>query len=576
MATNEQWAQLFERVVGRKATPEEFMKGKSFDFDPKRIREIAGLDVAEVKMETAPVQTPTPAQVWLQAFEQEYGRKPSPQEFQEGKETGFALPVVHQNEQPQQAPVIEDSIPEQPHAIPSLVSQDPIVEASELEQSTMSSTLAPLPPKKPFPVKKLVGILAGLLVLAGLVAGFFYMKSQTGYDATIDRFIAAINDDDYSAVAKQLSEGKKKWTKDEAKNFVDYLEDHKVDINAELQKIAESNGKSTFSDEQGNKLLGLTEKGKKFGIFPEYQIKTYPLTVVAETNLDGVKIDGKALEKNKKVKLGEFNFAEKNFSVEGKTSLTTINEDFKVELNQAKDNEIAFSLMSGKRKLEVSIPEVTAPKDIKVTVNGKGIGSGSNVEVEALDNQELEVLAQFSLGNGTFTTEKATLIAKPKETRLEVPLTISADVKKKLADIEKAQAAKAEEAKELEKSKTEIKDFLLNWRRELFDSIRARNNYFASYYDTNSEAYKSMEQFVTGSGEDSVAGSKIDYYSSQSFDVTDVTKTGADTYVAQATGEFMSYYTDSRSAKKFSRRYVITLRKNGSSYVITGYEQHER
>lgn len=516
MVTKEKWAQLFEQVVGRKATPEEFLKGKSSDFDLKKIREIAGLGTPEVKVESVQAQAPNPP--------------------------------------------TEAAVSEPPAS----------------ESTYVTSTLTPLPPKKPFPVKKLLGVLAGLLVIAGLVAGFFYMKSQTGYDVAIDKFISAINDDDYTAVAEQLSEGKKKWTKEEAKDFVSYLEDHKVDIHAELQKIAQSDGKSTFSDEQGNKLLGLTEKGKKLGIFTEYQIKTYPLAVVAETNLDGVKIDGKALEKNKKVKLGEFNFAEKSFPVQGKTSLNIIDEDFKVDLNQAKDNEIAFSLISNKRKLAVSIEEVTAPKDIKITVNGKGIGSGSSVEVEALDNQELEVVAQFSLGNGKFTTEKATVIAKPKETHLEVPLTISADVKKKLADIEKAQAAKAAEAKELEKSKSEIKEFLLNWRRELFDSIRARNNYFASFYDTSTEAYKSMEQFVTGSGEDTVAGSKIDYYSSISFDVTDVTKTGADTYIARGTGEFLSYYTDSRSPKRFNRNYVITLRKTGSSYVITAYEQHDR
>lgn len=43
----EKWIRLFEKVVGRKPTPDEFLKGQETDFDLKAIRQIAGLDQLE-------------------------------------------------------------------------------------------------------------------------------------------------------------------------------------------------------------------------------------------------------------------------------------------------------------------------------------------------------------------------------------------------------------------------------------------------------------------------------------------------------------------------------------------------
>ncbi|MFV8064198.1 hypothetical protein ACMZ5S_07050 [Streptococcus pluranimalium] len=42
MAGKEEWVSLFETVIGRKPTSEEFMKAKEEDFDPSKIMEIAG------------------------------------------------------------------------------------------------------------------------------------------------------------------------------------------------------------------------------------------------------------------------------------------------------------------------------------------------------------------------------------------------------------------------------------------------------------------------------------------------------------------------------------------------------
>ena len=91
------WVELFEKVIGRKPSPEEFMAGKACGFDLKQIQSIAGNTPAE---EVAPVEEPVlepveevknvdpllaTRQAWLQHFEETYGRKPSAEEFTAAK-----------------------------------------------------------------------------------------------------------------------------------------------------------------------------------------------------------------------------------------------------------------------------------------------------------------------------------------------------------------------------------------------------------------------------------------------------------------------------------------------------------
>ena len=95
------WVELFEKVIGRKPSPEEFMAGKACGFDLKQIQSIAGNAPAE---EVAPVEEPVvepveevknvdpllaARQAWLQHFEETYGRKPSAEEFTAAKSQNF-------------------------------------------------------------------------------------------------------------------------------------------------------------------------------------------------------------------------------------------------------------------------------------------------------------------------------------------------------------------------------------------------------------------------------------------------------------------------------------------------------
>ena len=107
----QKWVELFEKVIGRKPTPAEFMAGKESGFDLKQIQSIAGKDleatqvfsaqeVAEPVVEEETIDPLLAArQAWLAHFEETYGRKPSPDEFAAAKSQNFeyvTAPVAEQ------------------------------------------------------------------------------------------------------------------------------------------------------------------------------------------------------------------------------------------------------------------------------------------------------------------------------------------------------------------------------------------------------------------------------------------------------------------------------------------------
>lgn len=124
------WVELFEKVIGRKPSPEEFMAGKACGFDLKQIQSIAGNAPSE---EVAPVEEPVvepveevknvdpllaARQAWLQHFEETYGRKPSAEEFTAAKSQNFEFFVGSVPEaefaNPDSTEETQEYVPQQP------------------------------------------------------------------------------------------------------------------------------------------------------------------------------------------------------------------------------------------------------------------------------------------------------------------------------------------------------------------------------------------------------------------------------------------------------------------------------
>lgn len=524
------WVELFEKVIGRKPTAEEFIAGRETGFDFKAIKSIAGVTIDQVPTEPTGLGDQELVEdvvnslqiAWEERFIALYGRLPLPEEIESARSQNFEIvegptPTIDLEETHQTTQVFAPV--ESPLGVPESLSQPAEAiapgEAPEQEEAVKKGKK-----KKEKQVKKgkkkkvfFFSILALLvLTLSGLG---FYFSSTTGPQVTVDKLVTAIEHKDYREVASILSSDKDKWTKEEAQSLLDYMTSQKIDVIYELDHIAQSTKTGSVKDKNQNLLIGIEKADKKFGIFQEYRIATYPLEVTATTNLEDatLKMSEKtstSLKKNQSTKLGKIHFASRDMQLDGKTEVGKISSEVKLDPAQASKNKLDLTFNSEKRLLEIEFPEeVSNPTDIKVAVNGKEVGTSTLFEVDVVAHQEIEVHAVFSLNNESYTTEnaKVTIGETPDDDEV-ITLKLSKDVAKRLKDAETARKSKEEEAKKAEEKKTAITSFLQDYRTEVFSSVSSRSNSYSKYYDTSSDAYKEMVEWTTGGG---VKKAEIDY-----------------------------------------------------------------
>jgi len=554
------WVELFEKVIGRKPSPEEFMAGKACGFDLKKIQSIAGNVPAE---EVAPVEESVvepveevknvdpllaARQAWLQHFEETYGRKPSAEEFTLAKSQNFEFFVgpVPESEfaNPDSTEETQEYVPQQPtqeYAAPLATEQTQVFEGSTFTEASPAQKKPKAPKTKSGKKlsKKKIGIISALAVLViALVAAFFYFQSTTRVEVTADKFIKAVDTKDYREAADLLSTENDKWTKDEAESLITSMEDQGVNIGTELNKIIDNGGEGSYTDKSGNKIFGLEKADKKFGIFQEYRVASYPVQVKVKTNLDQAKLKVAA---NKTV---------------------TLKKDAVTDLGSFHYNNLELQLNSEKRNLEVEFPdEVENPTDVKVVVNGKEVGTSTTFEVDSIPYQEIEVHAVFNMNGETYTTEKAKVTIEEGEND-PIELKLAKDTLKR---IKSAQDAKKAQAAKEEQNRTLAEEFLKEYRDAVFSSVSNRNNTYSKYYDTQSQAYKDMVEFTTGDG---VRKAKIDYYTPGALDIQSVTEENG-VVTIKTYEDFTVHYTDSHPDSQNRKYKTYTLKKVGASYVIT-------
>ena len=569
---NKKWVELFEKVIGRKPTPEEFIAGRDSGFDFKAIKSIAGVAIDQVapevpglgEQEVVEAVVNPLQQAWEERFFALYGRAPLPEEIESARSQNFEIvegpaPTIHLDETNQTTQVFApvESPSEAPESLSQPVEALVPVEAPEQEEAGKKGKK-----KKEKKVKKekkgkkkkvfFFSILA-LLVLALSGLGY-YFSTTTGPQVTVDKLVTAIEQKDYREVASILSNDKDKWTKEEAQGLLDYMTAQKIDVIYELDHIAQSSKTGIVKDKNQNLLIGIEKADKKFGIFQEYRIATYPLEVTATTNLDDAK-------------LGKVHFAPRDMQLDGKTEVGKISSEVKLDPAQASKNKLDLTFNSEKRLLEIEFPEeVSNPTDIKVAVNGKEVGTSTLFEVDVVAHQEIEVHAVFSLNNESYTTEKTKVtIGETPDDDEVITLKLSKDVAKRLKDAETARKAKEEEAKKAEEKKTAITSFLQDYRTEIFSSVSSRSNTYSKYYDTSSDAYKEMVEWTTGGG---VKKAEIDYYTPGVFNVLSVTEENG-MIIVKTHEEYTVHYVTSRKDSQSSKDKTYTLKPVGDTYVIT-------
>lgn len=576
------WVELFEKVIGRKPTAEEFIAGRETGFDFKAIKSIAGVAIDPVP--TEPIgqgdqekveDVVNPLQLaWEERFIALYGRSPLPEEIESARSQNFEIveapaPTTDLEETNQTtqvfAPVESPSEASESLSLP--VEDIAPAGAPELEEPVKKVKKEKKGKKKKVFLFSLLALL--VLILSGLG---FYFSSTTGPQVTVDKLVTAIEQKDYREVASILSSDKDKWTKEEAQSLLDYMTSQKIDVIYELDHIAQSSKTGSVKDKKQNLLIGIEKADKKFGIFQEYRIVTYPVEVTATTNLEDatLKMSEKtstSLKKNQTTKLGQVHFASREMQLDGKTEVGKISSEVKLDPAQASKNKLNLTFNSEKRLLEIEFPEeVSNPTDIKVAVNGKEVGTSTLFEVDVVAHQEIEIHAVFSVNGESYTTDKAKVtIGETPDDDEVITLKLSKDVAKRLKDAETARKAKEEEAKKAEEKKTSITSFLQDYRTEVFSSVSSRSNTYSKYYDTSSDAYKEMVEWTTGGG---VKKAEIDYYTPGVFNVLSVTEENG-MVIVKTHEEYTVHYVTSRKDSQSSKDKTYTLKPVGDTYVIT-------
>lgn len=581
------WVELFEKVIGRKPTAEEFIAGRETGFDFKAIKSIAGVTIDQVPTEPTGLGDQELVEdvvnslqiAWEERFIALYGRLPLPEEIESARSQNFEIvegpaPTIDLEETHQTTQVFAPV--ESPLGFPESLSQ-PVEAIAPAEAPEQEEAVKKGKKKKEKQVKKgkkkkvfFFSILALLvLILSGLG---YYFSSTTGPQVTVDKLVTAIEHKDYREVASILSSDKDKWTKEEAQSLLEYMTSQKIDVIYELDHIAQSSKTGSVKDKKQNLLIGIEKADKKFGIFQEYRIATYPLEVTATTNLEDATLKmsektSSSLKKNQSTKLGKIHFAPRDMQLDGKTEVGKISSEVKLDPAQASKNKLDLTFNSEKRLLEIEFPEeVSNPTDIKVAVNGKEVGTSTLFEVDVVAHQEIEVHAVFSLNNESYTTEKAKVtIGETPDDDEVITLKLSKDVAKRLKDAETARKSKEEEAKKAEEKKTAITSFLQDYRTEVFSSVSSRSNTYSKYYDTSSDAYKEMVEWTTGGG---VKKAEIDYYTPGVFNVLSVTEENG-MVIVKTHEEYTVHYVTSRKDSQSSKDKTYTLKPVGDTYVIT-------
>ena len=576
------WVELFEKVIGRKPTAEEFIAGRETGFDFKAIKSIAGVAIDPVP--TEPIgqgdqekveDVVNPLQLaWEERFIALYGRSPLPEEIESARSQNFEIveapaPTTDLEETNQTTQVFA------PVESPSEVSESLSLPVEDIEPAGAPDLEEPVKKvkKEKKGKKKKVFLFSLLALLVLILSGLgFYFSSTTGPQVTVDKLVTAIEQKDYRKVASILSSDKDKWTKEEAQSLLDYMTSQKIDVIYELDHIAQSSKTGSVKDKKQNLLIGIEKADKKFGIFQEYRIVTYPVEVTATTNLEDatLKMSEKtstSLKKNQTTKLGQVHFASRDMQLDGKTEVGKISSEVKLDPAQASKNKLNLTFNSEKRLLEIEFPEeVSNPTDIKVAVNGKEVGTSTLFEVDVVAHQEIEVHAVFSVNGESYTTDKAKVtIGETPDDDEVITLKLSKDVAKRLKDAETARKAKEEEAKKSEEKKTSITSFLQDYRTEVFSSVSSRSNTYSKYYDTSSDAYKEMVEWTTGGG---VKKAEIDYYTPGVFNVLSVTEENG-MVIVKTHEEYTVHYVTSRKDSQSSKDKTYTLKPVGDTYVIT-------
>ncbi len=265
MATKERWTELFEDVVGRKPNPQEFMAGKESGFSPKEIRRIAGIENADGALASAQAVT--------QSADDEKGDS-------QARSNASANHLAHpdtlaedgldQSQEDAWISAFQKYVGRQPRPEEFLIGKAAAFNLTSINQFLNSS---PKPLKPPMARWKKFAIAFTSLLVIALISVIIYGSHYYSRESVADRYLQVAGKD----FNKQL-------------DYEVWADNKKAISNADLKYTNKSKVLANTNKSDLLKGSNMVQVGRQYLLFPKWRVAVKPASAEISTNTKDLKI----------------------------------------------------------------------------------------------------------------------------------------------------------------------------------------------------------------------------------------------------------------------------------------------
>lgn len=360
-----------------------------------------------------------------------------------------------------------------------------------------------------------------IFLLIGLL--IYIILNQTNAHGQIVDFKQAAKDKDYNKIAEYLSSGQRDLSNDEAKAFINYINDPQnskrfdKEINEVEQNVKDNNkydiDLGAITDSNGKEIINVKKDGKKFFFIeklkfaPNYTnvyVKENDNTAVYNYNTD--KENQIVADKNRLTSIGTFFTGKYNITAKKKIedTLLTGESNGKLEFNTEvtdKNNKVVaiqnFDQSSFKINLKNS--ESLDKNSKKVVVDGKEQDYVENkIYGNYFNNDEFKVHVVGTIDGKEFVTNDRKISKNKYQSPQEVDLSFNQDSINKFE----------QENKEIE---NKGKKFMIDYTNDLNQAYKKSDyKYISDYIEEDTKVAKHMKKMVESKAKNKYSNPQID------------------------------------------------------------------
>lgn len=367
-------------------------------------------------------------------------------------------------------------------------------------------------------------ILATFIFIIFLLIGLliYIILNQTNAHGQIIDFKQAAKDKDYNKIAEYLSSGQRDLSNDEAKAFINYINDPQnskrfdKEIN-EIEQNVKDNNKydidlGAITDSNGKEIINVKKDGKKFFFIeklkfaPNYTnvyVKENDNTAVYNYNTD--KEHQIVADKNRLTSIGTFFIGKYNINAKKKIedTLLTGESNGKLEFNTEvtdKNSKVVAIQNFDQSSFKINLKNSEAlDNSKKVVVDGKEEDYVDNkIYGHYFNNDEFKVHVVGTIDGKEFVTNDRNISKNKYQSPQVVDLSFNQDSINKFE----------QENKEIE---NKGKKFMIDYTNDLNQAYKKSDyKYISDYIEEDSKVAKHMKKMVESKAKNKYSNPQID------------------------------------------------------------------